>query len=96
MTRRRLDRMREMYNLTQAEAKVAVCIGRGDTIEQCAEDNSHRLSTSRNLLKRVFAKTGVNRRSELISLIVRSTLSIDADLLRRHTGKQAGVRHSYH
>jgi DNA-binding CsgD family transcriptional regulator len=59
----------DAYGLTLAEAKVALCMASGATIPEAA----HRLNVSRNTVKthlrKVFAKTGVGRQTELVRLM---------------------------
>ncbi|TXS89890.1 helix-turn-helix transcriptional regulator [Parahaliea maris] len=71
-----LARMRALYDLTAAESRVANEIMQGRSLEACAEHLGHSVSTSRNLLKRVFAKTGTGRQNELVSLLLRSPLGL--------------------
>jgi DNA-binding CsgD family transcriptional regulator len=55
----------DAYGLTQAEARVALCAASGATVPEAA----HRLNVSPNTIKthlrKVFAKTGTGRQSEL-------------------------------
>src|SRR5262249_25448357 len=59
----------DAYGLTPAEARVALCAASGATIP----DAAHRLNVSPNTIKthlrKVFAKTGTGRQSELTRLI---------------------------
>lgn len=71
-----LSRMRELYDLTAAESRVAHQVMLGNSLEHCAESLGHSVSTSRNLLKRVFAKTDTGRQNELVSLLLRSPLGL--------------------
>ncbi len=61
--------MIEAYGLTPAEARVALCAASGATIPETA----HRLNVSPNTIKthlrKVFAKTGTNRQTELARLM---------------------------
>ena len=74
-----IARMRALYDLTPTESEVANQMMQGYSLDECARNLGHTVSTSRNLLKRVFAKTGTRRQNELVSLMLRSPLS----LLRR-------------
>jgi DNA-binding CsgD family transcriptional regulator len=69
----RKDELQTLYYLTNAEAQVAVKISQGKSLKQCAIELGHAVSTSRNLLKKVFAKTGTGRQNELVSLLLSST-----------------------
>jgi DNA-binding CsgD family transcriptional regulator len=55
--------------LTAAEARVAARLANGETIERAADSLGITKATVRNQLKAVFAKTGVHRQAELVSLI---------------------------
>lgn len=70
-----IKRMRTLYDLTPAESRVAHQMMLGHSLEHCAKNLGHTVSTSRNLLKRVFAKTDTGRQNELVSLMLRSTLN---------------------
>ncbi|MBR9911311.1 MAG: helix-turn-helix transcriptional regulator [Gammaproteobacteria bacterium] len=70
-----IERMRMLYDLTPAESRVAHQMMLGKSLESCAESLGHTVSTSRNLLKRVFAKTETGRQNELVSLMLRSPLN---------------------
>jgi DNA-binding CsgD family transcriptional regulator len=74
-----VQRIRELFGLTRAEAAVAQGIMRGLTVDECAAENSQARTTARNLLKRVFAKTGTRRQSELAVLMLRSTLVVGTE-----------------
>ena len=74
-----VERMRALYDLTPAEARVANQVVMGKSLDECAQSLGHTVATSRNLLKRVFAKTDTRRQNDLVSLVLRSPLN----LLRR-------------
>lgn len=59
----------ELYDLTPAEAKIATRVAQGMSLEQIADDCKIALSTVRTQLYAVFAKTGVSRQAELVSLL---------------------------
>jgi DNA-binding CsgD family transcriptional regulator len=71
-----IEPMKNLYNLTTSEALVAAKITQGKSLELCAKELGHTISTSRNLLKRVFAKTRTSRQNELVSLLLSSPLAI--------------------
>lgn len=71
-----ISRMRELYDLTPAESRVAHQIMLGRSLDVCASNLGHTVTTSRNLLKRVFAKTNTGRQNELVSLLLRSPLNL--------------------
>jgi len=61
--------LRNMFNLTRAEAKLAMRLANGATVEAASDGLGITKSTARNQLKAVFAKMGVHRQAELVSLI---------------------------
>lgn len=67
-----VERCREVFGLTRSEAEVAIGVMLGQSPEQIAARYGRSLGTVRNLLKRVFVKTGVNRQSELTRLMLLS------------------------
>ncbi|MCC6776176.1 MAG: PAS domain-containing protein [Hyphomicrobiales bacterium] len=65
----RAECLMDAYGLTQAEARVAMCIAAGATVLEAA----HRLNVSPNTIKthlrKVFAKTGTTGQAELVRLM---------------------------
>ena len=58
-----------IYELTPAEARLAVAVGRGRELSMLSEDWNVSSETLRSHLKAVFAKTGVRRQVELVRLL---------------------------
>lgn len=75
---RRLPRSEVMlvrlFNLTQAEARLAARIGSGDSLQSAASELRITHETARTVLKRVFSKAGVSRQSQLAVLLSRLPL----------------------
>jgi DNA-binding CsgD family transcriptional regulator len=67
------DILAQALDLTPSETRLAALLARGLSIEAAAMELHIARQTARNQLKSVFAKTGVHRQSELISLIARFT-----------------------
>lgn len=61
-------RMRLLYGLTGAEARVVADLAAGRTLEEIASGYGVRPSTVRSQLRSVFAKTGATRQAELVRL----------------------------
>ena len=59
----------EMFDLSPAEAKVAVALARGKSPDEIAAAGRIAISTVRAQIKSIFAKTGVSRQSELVALL---------------------------
>jgi len=62
--------LRELYRLTAAEARLANCLLEGNDLRGAAEQMSIKWATARFHLKRVFAKTGTRRQTELMRLML--------------------------
>lgn len=63
------DILHLLYGLTQSEAKLAVCLADGKSLEQCSEVHGISLNTARSYLKIIFQKTGTSRQAELVALV---------------------------
>lgn len=61
--------------LTRAEARVAMRIGRGASVADIAADLGVAVETVRTHLKRIYAKTGARRQSELARLVLSKSRS---------------------
>lgn len=61
--------VRDLLGLTLGEARVASLVGHGLPPRDAAEKLGIAEETARNTLKRVFAKTGVSRQSELAAML---------------------------
>ena len=64
--------LRQLYKLTASEARIASLLMEGKTLDDCCEDLDIRPSTARMHLGNLFAKTGVQRQGQLISLFLKS------------------------
>ena len=69
-----IERCRDVFGFTRAEAQIALGIMQGRSLEQIASAQGNAVATARNLLKRVYVKTGVNRQSELARVMLHSPL----------------------
>jgi DNA-binding CsgD family transcriptional regulator len=61
----------QAFGLTPTEAKLAAMVAEGRSLEDIAEQRQTSLTTARNQLKAVFAKTSTHRQSELVALLAR-------------------------
>lgn len=68
--RSRGDLLRELYRLTATESRLADCLLQGNDLRDAAERLTITWATARFHLKRVFAKTGTRRQSELMRLML--------------------------
>ena len=64
------ERLRRLYGLTHAEARLVQAFAHHGSIEQAAAAAGIALSTARAYLKRIFVKAGVTRQTELLRLIL--------------------------
>lgn len=65
----RARQLRDTWDLSAQEARVALRLIDGDTVTDCAADMGVAESTIRTHVKSVFAKTGRTRQSQLASLL---------------------------
>jgi DNA-binding CsgD family transcriptional regulator/PAS domain-containing protein len=64
--------MRGLYSFTEAEARLAGCLLKGLSLEECSAHLGITLNTTRTHLKRLFLKTSTNRQGELIRILLES------------------------
>lgn len=64
------------YGLTQAEAKLAVRLANGVSLEEAATHQGISIHTARSQLKAVFAKTGCKRQTELVAMLLQGVLAM--------------------
>ena len=65
-------RLRQLFGLTSCEARLCNLLMEGKTVEECSIELEIRPSTARVHLASVFAKTGVRRQGQLVSLLWKS------------------------
>lgn len=75
-----IDRVREWFGLTHAEARLALLLAEGGRLEDYCSLRGVSLNAARFLLKGVFAKTGCNRQAQIVQLINASPIRWAADL----------------
>ena len=68
-TRPTTTQLRDFYGLTAAQARVAGAIYNGKTIAEAAAELNVSINTARTHMRGIYAKTGVNTQTELISLL---------------------------
>jgi DNA-binding CsgD family transcriptional regulator len=61
-------RVRRLYGLTEAEARVMAALTSGKTVDEIAHEHNVRPCTVRAQVRSLFDKTGVNRQSDLVRL----------------------------
>ncbi len=65
-----------LYQLTRAEALLAKLLAEGANLDQSAAELGIARNTARAQLRSIFAKTGVSQQSMLVSLILKSLVTI--------------------
>ena len=70
------DFLRHLFGLTAAEGRVATQILRGRSVSEAACELKVKRETVRSHLKRVFAKVGTTRQSDLVRLLIAGPSSI--------------------
>jgi DNA-binding CsgD family transcriptional regulator len=64
------SRLRQLYGLTNAEARVAALLACGHRLDEIAEMLNVAYETTRKHLKKVLAKAETDRQAELVRMIV--------------------------
>jgi DNA-binding CsgD family transcriptional regulator len=64
--------LRHLYGLTTTEARMANLLMEGKTLPECCDCLRIQRTTARTHLKHLFEKVGVQRQSELVSLLLKS------------------------
>jgi DNA-binding CsgD family transcriptional regulator len=64
--------LRQLYGFTATEARLANHLMEGLSLEECCAAMGIRRTTARMHLRNIFAKTGVRRQGELVSLLLKS------------------------
>lgn len=70
--------LKELFDLSAAEAKLAAAVSSGQTLKAVASDRRISITTARTQLAQVFHKTGTHQQSELVALL-KSAHSIAAE-----------------
>lgn len=70
-----ITRLRDWFDLTPSEAKIAAYVADGKTMEEYARDRGVSVNAARFLMKGVFGKTGVGRQAELAALLREAPLN---------------------
>lgn len=69
-----VDRLRDWFGFTPAEARLAAALAEGASLEDFAVTRGVSLNAARFLLKGVFAKSGTNRQPQLVSRLLATPL----------------------
>ncbi len=77
------DTVAKLFDLTDAEARLALALSEGQRIEDAAEKLGITLSSARTYLKRIFSKTDVTRQAELVRLILAAPTLLNLGAIKR-------------
>jgi DNA-binding NarL/FixJ family response regulator len=72
-----VETVSRLFDLTDAEARLAIALGEGNRIEDAAGLLGITVSSARTYLKRVFSKTDVTRQAELVRLLLAAPVLAD-------------------
>lgn len=75
-----LATLQRLFQLTFAEARIAALIVNGHHIDEIARTLSISLNTVRTHLRHIFEKTNVERQADLIHLLLRASIAINAPM----------------
>jgi DNA-binding CsgD family transcriptional regulator len=64
--------LRQLYGLTSTESRLANLLMEGKALDECCKVLNIRRTTARTHLQHLFEKVGVQRQSELVSLLLKS------------------------
>jgi DNA-binding CsgD family transcriptional regulator len=64
-------RLKALFDLTAAEARLAQRLARGDSVEEVAQTLSIKMTTARTQLAAIFAKTDTRRQAKLVAILSR-------------------------
>ncbi|WP_439136127.1 helix-turn-helix transcriptional regulator, partial [Pseudomaricurvus sp.] len=71
----RHESLMEVYQLTIAEARVAIMVANGMALKDIAEHNQVSVLTVRTQLRHVFEKMGVNRQQDIVKILLSGALN---------------------
>jgi DNA-binding CsgD family transcriptional regulator len=86
------DVLHELYALTPAEARLALLLTTGRSVEESAHELGIALSTARGVLKAVFAKTDTKRQSDLVRVLLTGPGELRPQQARSRPKRPAGKR----
>jgi DNA-binding CsgD family transcriptional regulator len=65
--------LHQLFGLTPAEIRLCIALVKGKSVEEYALEAGISSNTARTHVKRIYAKTGVRRQSELVRLLLKSS-----------------------
>lgn len=76
-----VDVLRQQFDLTPAQARLASALASGDSLEDYARHAGVTVNTARTTLKSVFARTGCRRQAELVLMLTGSVAALSMPTL---------------
>jgi DNA-binding CsgD family transcriptional regulator len=64
-------RLKALFDLSGAEARLAQRLARGDSVEEVAQSLSIKMTTARTQLAAIFVKTATRRQAKLVAILSR-------------------------
>ena len=64
-------RLKSLFDLTTAEARIAQRLACGDSVEEAAQRLNIKMTTARTQLAAIFAKTDTRRQAKLVAILSR-------------------------
>jgi DNA-binding CsgD family transcriptional regulator len=68
--------IQKLLGLTNKETRLALCLANGRSLQESAGDIGITMSTARAHLRAIFSKTGIDRQSRLVRVILRSVAAL--------------------
>lgn len=78
-----VETVAKLFDLTDAEARLALALSEGQRIEDASETLGITVNSARTYLKRIFSKTDVTRQAELVRLILAAPTLSDLGAVKR-------------
>lgn len=78
-----VDTVAKLFDLTDAEARLALALCEGQRIEDAAQHLGITLNSARTYLKRIFGKTDVTRQAELVRLVLAAPTLLNLGAAKR-------------
>src|SRR5690606_4817625 len=79
-----IDNVQRLFHLSVTEAKLAIALCSGQTLEEFACERGTSIHTVKSQLKSIYLKTGSNRQTQLVAMLLASPAFFIA-------GKTAGM-----
>ncbi len=75
----RCDQLVQLFGLTRGEARLALSLSRGLSIEEAATKFGLKIDTARKYSKIIYSKTGARGMPDLVRIVMRSVLALAPD-----------------